>query len=171
MASIPTKKAPAKKAPAKTTAAKTMPRSGSASKKRPAGAAKRTQESSASRAAASGKEAPAKGDPAGAPPDDVNEVALEGRLATAPDIRTFDSGVRLARLLVTVRSEVDRPRTDVIPVTVWNPAAELGRAVRGDRVVVSGTVQRRFWTDIDGRKSRVEVVASSVEVTRAEPDT
>lgn len=101
--------------------------------------------------------------------EDVNVVSLEGRLATAPDVRAFESGARLARLLVTVRSDVDRPRTDVIPVTVWNPEPVLSEAARGDRVTVRGTVQRRFWTDVDGRKSRVEVVASAVEVSKAAP--
>ena len=34
---------------------------------------------------------------------DRNEVVLRGKLATAPEHRTFGSGASLARLLVTVR--------------------------------------------------------------------
>ena len=97
-----------------------------------------------------------------------NVVELVGRLATAPDIRTFASGTSLARLLVTVRTHKDRPRTDVMPVTVWDPDGSVQGAERGDGVTIGGTVQRRFWTDYTGRRSRIEVVVSSVEVTTEE---
>ena len=103
-----------------------------------------------------------------APADDVakpdrNEVILRGRLATAPEHRTFGSGASLARLLVTVRLTAPS-RTDVIPVTVWEPDPDLVKAIRGVPVEIAGQVHRRFWTDAEGRHSRVEVVAASVEI-------
>ena len=97
-------------------------------------------------------------------PADRNVVSLIGQLATAPDVRTFSSGSIVARLLVTTRIETDRPRTDVVPVTVWSPSPAVAEASRGDIVQVGGTVQRRFWTETEGRRSRVEVVADDVEV-------
>ena len=69
---------------------------------------------------------------------DRNSVVLVGRLATAPDIRSFASGTSLARLLVTVRSNNHRPRTDVLPVTVWEPDGFIRNAGRGTRVSVEG---------------------------------
>ena len=95
--------------------------------------------------------------------DDRNEVILRGKLATAPEHRTFGSGASLARLLVTIRL-ASPSRTDVLPVTVWEPDPRLLSAVRGMPVEVSGQVHRRFWTDAEGRHSRVEVVANSVEL-------
>ena len=94
---------------------------------------------------------------------DRNEVVLRGRLATAPEHRTFGSGASLARLLVTVRLTAPS-RTDVLPITVWEPHPDLVKTVRGVPVRVAGQVHRRFWTDAEGRHSRVEVVASSVEI-------
>ena len=99
--------------------------------------------------------------------EDCNSVSLRGRLATAPDIRSFPSGASLARLLVTVRTTGNHPRTDVLPVTLWDPGKRVANAERGDRVTVEGTVQRRFWSDVDGRKSRVEVVANRVAVRKS----
>lgn len=100
---------------------------------------------------------------------DLNMVVLAGRLAADPEVKTFESGARVTRLLVTVRADHPRRRVDVVPVTVWDsddgvvvvdPGADC---VRGERVVVSGTVQRRFWeSGSDGRRSRLEVVASEV---------
>ena len=102
------------------------------------------------------------------PPRDRNEVVLIGTLATAPEHRTFGSGASLARLLVTVRLS-SPSRTDVLPVTVWEPDPELLSAVRGVPVELTGQVHRRFWTDAEGRHSRVEVVADSVELGEVPP--
>ena len=93
-----------------------------------------------------------------------NQVALSGALAAVPEHRMFGSGAGMARLLVTVRIEVPRPRTDVIPVTVWEPAQAVLDAVRGTPVDVVGQVHRRFWTDAEGRHSRVELVAVTVDI-------
>ena len=101
-----------------------------------------------------------------APAADRNEVILRGKLATAPEHRTFGSGASLARLLVTIRLTAPN-RTDVLPVTVWEPDRELINAVRGVPVEVIGQIHRRFWTDAEGRHSRVEVVATSVELGEA----
>ena len=93
---------------------------------------------------------------------DRNEVVLRGVLTTAPEHRVFGSGASLARMLVTIRLSAPRTRTDVIPVTVWEPEAGVIEAERGTPIDVIGQVHRRFWTDAEGRHSRVEVVATEV---------
>ncbi len=105
---------------------------------------------------------------------DLNLIVLCGRLATEPEVRLFDSGTRLIRLLVTVRSDMPRKRVDVIPVTMWDPPDDLVDELpeRGTRVWVCGAVQRRFWESSEGRRSRIEVVAEQVnikDVTDLEP--
>ncbi|MGI9648283.1 MAG: single-stranded DNA-binding protein [Acidimicrobiia bacterium] len=95
---------------------------------------------------------------------DINLVVMVGSLAAAPELREFDSGARLLRLLVTVRTAEPRKRVDVIPVTLWDPPAELLAAdlERGRRVWVCGGAQRRFWEAKEGRRNRVEIVAEHV---------
>jgi single-stranded DNA-binding protein len=68
------------------------------------------------------------------------------------------------RYLVTVRSEEPRRRVDVVPVTLWDPGDELidAEPTPGRRVWVVGTVQRRFWSAEEGRRSRLEIVADRV---------
>lgn len=97
---------------------------------------------------------------------DLNIVVLCGRLATDAELRVFDSGARLIRLLVTVRSHEPRRRVDVVPVTVWDPEDELVDDLpgKGRRIWVCGSVQRRFWEAPDGRRSRLEVVAEQVNI-------
>jgi single-strand DNA-binding protein len=95
---------------------------------------------------------------------DLNLVVLYGRLAAPPEIRQFESGSRLARYLVTVRSEEPHRRVDVLPVTLWDPDDSLidAEPAPGRRVWVAGAVQRRFWSGPEGRRSRLEVVAEQV---------
>ncbi len=99
------------------------------------------------------------------PDHDHNQVLLVGTLTTAPEHRIFGtSGASLAQLLVTVRLSQPRTRTDVIPVTVWDPEEQTLNAQRGTKVQVSGQVHRRFWTDAEGRHSRIEVVADQISM-------
>ena len=95
---------------------------------------------------------------------DLNLIVLCGRLAVDGELREFDSDSRLIRYLVTVRVDHPRRRVDVIPVTLWDPTPDLSRdpGLKGQRVWVCGSVQRRFWESPDGRRSRVEVVAEQV---------
>jgi single-strand DNA-binding protein len=101
---------------------------------------------------------------------DLNLVVLCGRLATDPELRVFDSGTRLVRLLVTVKSDEPRRRVDVVPVTVWDPDDDLvdDLPVKGQRIWVCGSVQRRFWESPDGRRSRLEVVAEQITIRGVE---
>lgn len=95
---------------------------------------------------------------------DLNLVVLSGRLAAPPELRTFDSGARLVRYLVTCRSAEPRQRVDVLPVTLWDPPslAEQASLPPGTPIWVAGTAQRRFWSEEDGRRSRLEIIADQV---------
>ena len=103
---------------------------------------------------------------------DTNTVVLEGRLAAPPELRSFDSGARLLRFLLTVRTEEPRRRVDVLPITLWDPPTELldHDLHPGRRISMTGSVQRRFWEDADGRRSRLEVVAAEVAIRPDDQD-
>ncbi len=105
---------------------------------------------------------------------DLNLIVLCGRLAVDGELRVFDSGSRLVRYLVTTRVDYPRRRVDVIPVTFWDPPDELvdQPGLKGDRIWVCGSVQRRYWESPEGRRTRVEVVAEQVnfkDVVALEP--
>lgn len=99
---------------------------------------------------------------------DLNLVVLCGRLATSVEVRTFDSGAVMVRLLVTVRVDTPRKRVDVVPVIYWPSGDEslpFEDLAPGVRVWITGAVQRRFWgVSRGGRRSRLEVVAEQVMV-------
>lgn len=94
---------------------------------------------------------------------DLNMIRLIGRLTTDAELRVFDSETVLVRLLVTVKVDKPQQRVDVIPVTAWDPSDDLKELRKGDRVVINGSIQRRFWESPDGGRSRLEVVAARVQ--------
>lgn len=96
---------------------------------------------------------------------DLSLAVIAGTLAAPPEIRSFESGTKLARYLITVRSTEPRKRTDVIPVVHWDPPDEdiADELDRGDRIWTVCSVQRRFWNAAEGRRSRIEIVAHHVE--------
>ena len=95
---------------------------------------------------------------------DLNLTIVAGRLAAKPEVRIFEGGGTLMRMLVTTRTEEPRRRIDVVPVVMWDADMdEFGDLERGDRVWISGAIQRRFWSDDNSRRSRIEVVAKHVE--------
>ena len=96
---------------------------------------------------------------------DLNLAVFAGTLSAPPEIRTFESGSRLTRLLVTVRATEPRKRTDVVPIVLWDPpeGGPLEELELGDRIWAVATVQRRFWSAAEGRKSRLEVIAHHIQ--------
>ncbi len=107
---------------------------------------------------------------------DLNLIVLCGRLAVDAELRVFDSGAKLIRYLVTVKVDYPRKRIDVVPVTLWDPPDDLvdEPGLKGERIWVCGSVQRRYWAGAAGRRSRVEVVAEQVnfkDVGELEPVT
>jgi single-strand DNA-binding protein len=97
---------------------------------------------------------------------DMNLVVVAGKLAAPPELREFESGSRLLRSLVTVRSDSPRRRVDVLPVTLWDPESDhdVIDAPVGKGVWVVGSIQRRFWSGPEGRRSRLEIVAHHMEL-------
>jgi single-stranded DNA-binding protein len=97
---------------------------------------------------------------------DINLAVLCGRLATAPELRVFDSGARMMRFLVSVTAERPRKRLDVVPVALWDPDDTLADSPpdQNTRVWVTGVVQRRVLDGPEGRRSRIEVIADQVVV-------
>lgn len=98
---------------------------------------------------------------------DINTIVVAGKLATRPEqTDLLDTGHRYYRLLITTRTDHPTRRTDVIPVTMWDPDDETTRTLdalnAGDRVSAAGRLQRRFWDSPTGRRSRLEVVADSI---------
>lgn len=95
----------------------------------------------------------------------MNVVVLIGVLSSDPVIRQLPSGDQLCTLQLTTEVAGQTSRTSV-------PVAVVGgdgppRWTAGDRLVVVGTVHRRFFRGAAGTASSTEVQAISVLPQRA----
>ena len=109
-----------------------------------------------------------------ATPDDacpgLNLAVIWGRCSAGVEVRTLESGRRLASFAVRTPAAAPPRRRSAttgsatsVPVTVWDPPAWLDAVEADDPIVVVGTVRRRFFaTRSGGRGAKSEVEAVSV---------
>ncbi len=98
-----------------------------------------------------------------------NLVVLTGRLTTAPELKTTQSGVPVTSFSIAVQRQYkqgEEPITDFINIVAWRNTAEfIARYFKkGNMIGIEGSIQTRKYTDRDGN-SRVafEVLASNVQ--------
>src|SRR6478735_3259054 len=107
-------------------------------------------------------------------PDDAVEAGLNlavvwGTCSAPPEIRTLESGSRVASLAVRTPASASSGRrgraatATSVPVTVWDPPAWVETLDAGDAVVVVGSVRRRFFATRTGaRGAKAEVEAATI---------
>lgn len=77
-----------------------------------------------------------------------------GRLTKDPEIRTTQSGKKVAVFTLAVDRDFDRDKTDFVSCTAWNKTAEFvaNNFRKGKLAVASGAWQSRKWEDDKGNK-------------------
>ena len=88
--------------------------------------------------------------------DAINVVIVRGVVSSEPNIRELPSGSVVTQLDITTRSDA---LTASVPVAVYDRAVD---AVKGDEVVATGHVSRRFFRAGGVTHSRTELVAGDV---------
>lgn len=108
----------------------------------------------------------------------VNKILLIGRVGKDPDIRTFESGAKVASFtLATDESYTDRSgnrqtQTEWHNITLPGKIAEVAeRFIRkGSQVFVEGKVRTRSWDDQNGQKHyQTEVVGLGLQLLDPKP--
>lgn len=109
----------------------------------------------------------------------LNKVFLVGNLTRDPDLRYTPSGTPVAEFRIAVTdtyitsSGEKRDRTCFIDVVSWRKLAESCGSflVKGSPVFIEGRLEQDSWETSDGqRRSRIRVVAYTVQFIRREPD-
>ena len=107
----------------------------------------------------------------------MNFVAMSGRMATDPELRTTKNGKTCATFKMAVRRDYKNADgtydADFFPVVLWGQSAEFVHkyAPKGREVSVSGRVQTRSYDAQDGSKRYVtEVIADHVELHGAKQE-
>lgn len=88
--------------------------------------------------------------------DDVNFVAISGRLTRTPEIRETPSGATVMDFSIACNRYVNgEQRTTYFKTTLWNKAAEWfgQRLGTGDQVMIQGKLVDDNFTQQDGAKT------------------
>lgn len=107
----------------------------------------------------------------------LNTVALMGRLAADPELKTTQSGIAVTSFRIAV-DRTYQPKdqekvTDWIDIVAWRNTAEFVTRYfhKGSMIAVQGSIQTRSYTDKDGNKrTAFEVVADNVFFGEAKRD-
>lgn len=102
---------------------------------------------------------------------DMNTVALVGRLAFDPELRSLPGGTSVCQLRVAFTTSKKtqsgwEDESNFIDVTVWGNQGEAvaKHLSKGKRVGVSGRLQHRTWEDKDGNKrEKHSITANSIQ--------
>lgn len=100
----------------------------------------------------------------------LNSVHLIGGLGQDPEIRTTQSGTKVANLSVATSSR-QKQGDEWVPKTEWHKVVVFGKTAefcenylaKGRTVFIDGRIQTRPWEDKDGNKRyTTEIVANII---------
>lgn len=110
----------------------------------------------------------------------VNKVILVGNVGLDPEVRTTESGVKVARLrLATSERYTDRQSgekrelTEWHTITLWRGLADIvDRFVhKGSQLYIEGRLRTREWTDKDNNKRyTTEILADNMQLLGSRSD-
>lgn len=98
----------------------------------------------------------------------LNHIDIMGRLTADPELRRTGSNIAVVSFTIAcdrdLKNAAGNRDTDFIEVVAWRKLGEfIARNFRkGSRIIVSGRLQVRVWTDKDGNKRRTaEILAEN----------
>lgn len=96
---------------------------------------------------------------------DFNQVTLVGRLTKDPDIRTTQSGKKLANMSIAVNKYSKDEQANFFNVQCWDKTADFvdDYLSKGSQILISGSLEQQVWEDNGQKHQRVIVVARTVQ--------
>ncbi len=103
----------------------------------------------------------------------VNKVIILGNLGLDPEVRTLESGTKLARLRIatseayTSKDGQRIEQTEWHNVVLWRQLADVAERylTKGSKVYVEGKLKTRSWKDQEGNdRYTTEIVADNMEM-------
>lgn len=95
----------------------------------------------------------------------MNITILQGRLVRDPEVRRTDSGKTCTSFTLAVERDQKDRQTDFLDCVAWQQTGDfVGKYfLKGDPILIQGSVQNRSWEDKQGNKrTKTEVIAARV---------
>jgi single-strand DNA-binding protein len=95
-----------------------------------------------------------------------NKVQLIGNLGNAPEVKTTESGKKLARFSVATNESYRNAKGEKVTETTWHNLVAWGKVAdiaekyltKGKEVAIEGKLINRSYTDKDGNKKYITEV-------------
>ena len=110
----------------------------------------------------------------------INKVILVGNVGQDPEIRTLETGVKVARLRLATTERIfnrqtneSTEQTEWHTITMWRGLAEVAdKYVRkGSQLYIEGSLRTRDWTDASNQKHyATEIVANEMKLLGRRPE-
>lgn len=104
----------------------------------------------------------------------INKVILVGNVGADPEIRSLESGTKVARIRLATTERIfnrqtqeAKEHTEWHTVVLWRGLADVAdRFVRkGSQIYIEGTLRSNEWTDKEGNKRYgIEIVANDMKL-------
>jgi single-strand DNA-binding protein len=104
----------------------------------------------------------------------INKVILVGNVGADPEIRSLESGVKVARLRLATTERIynrqtqeTKEHTEWHTVVLWRGLADVAdKYVRkGSQIYIEGSLRSNEWTDKEGNKRYgIEIVANDMKL-------
>ncbi len=103
--------------------------------------------------------------------NDINSVVLVGRLTRDLELKYLNSGTAVGRFSLAVNrmkrsGDAREEEVSYFDITVWGRQAEVLNSYlsKGRQVCVSGELRQSRWEQDGQARSRVEIVANSIQL-------
>ncbi|HUM96796.1 MAG TPA: single-stranded DNA-binding protein [Chitinophagaceae bacterium] len=95
-----------------------------------------------------------------------NKVQLIGNLGNAPEVKTFDSGKKMARFSVATSESYRNAKGEKVTETQWHNLVAWGKVAeiaekfltKGKEVAIEGKLINRSYEDKEGKKRTITEV-------------
>ena len=104
----------------------------------------------------------------------INKVILVGNVGLDPEVRTTDSGIKVARLKVATterqynkQTNESRELTEWHTIILWRNLAEVTEKYvkKGSQLYIEGRLRTREWTDKDNiKRYSAEIIADELKL-------
>jgi len=85
----------------------------------------------------------------------LNTITIMGNLVKDPELRSTQSGIKVASLRVAVGRDFSKEKeTDFFDVVAWRATADFvcRNFTKGQPILVNGSLRTRHWEDKEGNK-------------------
>lgn len=109
-----------------------------------------------------------------------NRVQLIGHLGADPEIKTFESNKKVARLSLATNDEYTNKEGQEVKQTQWHQLVVWGKLAevvekyvkKGEEIAIEGKLTYRSWDDKDGKSHNItEIVVHELLMLSGKPKT